>query len=295
VAAPSLGLGALLILEDELAWAQVFADSGSIASGAHTLLTSLLARREGFDYWLGRAWSVLPAELKRRPEGHALAQVAAARGARVDEATPVAAAETVAHVLPLSPLPLKLHGLQLDINVKPSDATHAIEVPETQRRVISLVTGSRAIEVVVGPNETKSVHVSPGTVVIRTLAGAEYELDVSAGPGAAVFEVELLPAGTGASVMIGYRDGHEARRILVDCGDRRTGRQLVERLRRDNADGPVELLVLTHINDGHIGGAITLLESMEEERVAMAGSGRIRVRDVWFNRPEPPRSKSAMR
>ncbi|MGH9370894.1 MAG: hypothetical protein ACRD15_05130 [Vicinamibacterales bacterium] len=274
----------LLILEDELAWAEVFGDSGSIASGAQTLLTSLLARREGLDYWLGRAWNVLPADLKRRPEGHALSQVAAARGARVDEATPVAAAETVAHVLPLTPLPLKLHGLQLDINVKPSDATHTIEVPQMQRRVVSVLTGSRTIEVVVGPNETKSVHLNPGTVVIRTLAGAEYELEVSAGIAAAVFEVELLPAGPGASVMIAYGEGREARRILVDCGDRRTGRQLVERLRRDNTAGPVELLVLTHIDDGHIGGAITLLESIEEQRVRMDGPGRIR--DIWFNRPE---------
>src|ERR1043165_3994291 len=175
-----LDLPPLLVLEDALAWAEVFDESGSIASGAQTLLTSLLARREGLDYWLGRTWNVLPADLKRRPEGQALSQVAAARGARVEEATPVAAAEMVAHVLPLTPLPLKLHGLQLGINVKPSDATHAIEVPLMQRRVVSVLTGNRAIEVVVGPNETKSVEVDAGTVVLRTLAGGEYELEVSA-------------------------------------------------------------------------------------------------------------------
>src|SRR5688572_18950249 len=109
----------LLILEDQLAWAEVFDDGQSIASGAQTLLTSLLARREGLDYWLGRAWNVLPVDLKRRPEGHALSQVAAARGARVDDVASVAAVQTIAHVLPLVPLPLKLRGLQLDINVKP--------------------------------------------------------------------------------------------------------------------------------------------------------------------------------
>ena len=268
----------LLILEDELAWAEVFGDSGSLASGAQTLLTSLLARREGLDYWLGRAWNVLPAELKQRPEGQALSQVAAARGARVEGATPVAAAQSVAHVLPLTPLPLKLHGLQLDVNVKPADATHAIEVPQTQRRVVSVITGSRTIEVVVAPNETKSVHVDSGTVVLRTLAGAEYELEVSAGTASAVFEVELLPAGSGLSVMINYGDGHDAHRILVDCGDRRTGRALVERFRVDSA-GPIELelLVLTHIDDPHIGGAITLLEHLDVLST---------VRDVWFNRPE---------
>jgi beta-lactamase superfamily II metal-dependent hydrolase len=200
--------------------------------------------------------------------------------------TPVAAAQTVAHVLPLTTLPLKLHGLQLDINVKPADATHAIEVPQMQRRVVSVLTGSRIIEVVVGPYETKSVQVDSGTVVLRTLAGAEYELEASAASAGAAFEVELLPAGTGMSVMISYRDGRDARRILVDCGDRRTGRTLVERLRRADSAGPIELLVLTHIDDAHIGGAITLLEHLEEQqahRRDVPGT----VREVWFNRPEP--------
>jgi hypothetical protein len=277
-------LSPLLVLEEELAWAEVFGDSGSIASGAQMLLTSLLARRDGLDYWLGRTWNVLPADLKRRPEGQALSQVAAARGARVEAATSVVAAETVAHVLPLTPLPLRLHGLQLDINVKPSDATHAIEVPQMQRRVVSVLTGSRSIEVVVGPNETKSVHLDSGRVVLRTLAGAEYDLDVSAGSARAVFEVELLPAGPNTSVMISYGDGNDPHRILVDCGDRRTGRQLVERLRRDDTAGPIELLVLTHIDDGHIGGAIPLLESLEDLTLRMDGPGGIRT--VWFNRPE---------
>jgi beta-lactamase superfamily II metal-dependent hydrolase len=175
--------------------------------------------------------------------------------------------------------------LQLDINVKPSDATHAIEVPQTQRRIVSVLTGSRATEVVVGPNETKSVQVTSGTVVLRTLAGAEYELEVSAGTAAAVFEVELLPAGSGTSVMISYGSGSDAHRILVDCGDRRTGRTLVERLRRDDPAGPVELLVLTHVDDGHIGGAITLLENIEQQQVA-GGDGSVRIREVWLNRPE---------
>jgi len=284
-------LPALLILEDELAWAEVFGDRGSIAAGAQTLLTSLLARRDGLDYWLGRAWNSLPAEFKRRPEGQALSQVAAARGARADEGQPVSAAQSVAHVLPLTPLPLKVHGLQLDINVKPSDATHAIDVPQTQRRALSVVTGTRTIEVVVGVNETRSVTVTPGTVVLRTLAGAEYEIEVSAvttGTSSStigtVFEVELLPAGPGTSVMIGYRDGHDARRILVDCGDQRTGRTLLERLRRSDSADSIDLLILTHSDDANIGGALTLLRSMEQEQTDQRPVS-IRIREVWFNRP----------
>ena len=78
-------LSPLLILEDELAWAEVFQDDASIRDGAETLLGSLLARRDGLDYWLGRAWNVLPASLKQLPEGRQLAQAAAAKGARIDQ------------------------------------------------------------------------------------------------------------------------------------------------------------------------------------------------------------------
>ena len=279
-------LSPLLVLEDELAWAEIFGETASIASGARTLLTSLLARRDGLDYWLGRTWNGLPADLKRAPEGAALGQVAAARGAHVDDAAPVAAAQAVAHVLPLVPLPLRLHGLQLDINVKPSDATHAIEVPQMQRRVVSVLTGNRTIEVVVGAHETKSVHVNPGTVVIRTLTGSEYELEVSAGVAAATFEVELLPAGPGSCVMIRYGDAPGDHRILVDCGGPRTGRLLVERLRRDDNPGPIELLVLTHIDDSHIGGAVTLLKSAAEQLMDNRPHVLAGLRDVWFNTPE---------
>jgi hypothetical protein len=278
----------LLILEDELAWAEVFGDDGLIASGAQTLLTSLLARREGLDYWLGRTWNVLPADLKRRPEGQALSQAAAARGALVEQATDVAATQAVAHLMPLTPLPLKLHGLQLDINVTPLEATHSIDVPQMQRRAVSVHTGDRTIEVAVGPTETKSLHVEAGTVVLRTLSGAEYELEVSADTAGALFELEMLPTGPGTSVMIYYGDRHDTHRILVDCGDRRTASTLVKHLRRDDSASPIELLILTHIDDAHIGGALTLLKNIDteqEDRKETAG----RVREVWFNTPESDR------
>ena len=44
------------------------------------------------------------------------------------------------------------------------------------------------------------------------------------------------------------------RRIIVDCG-KRTGRLLVERMELD-PDPVIDLLVLTNITDGRIGGAI---------------------------------------
>ena len=190
------GLSPLLILEDELAWAEVFDDETSIREGAQTLLGSLLARRDGLDYWLGRAWGVLPAGLKQLPAGRQLAQVAAAKGARVDE--PAATATevgSVAHVLPLAPLPIRLDGLRLEVNVRPSEATHVIDVPQTRPRALSVTTSAGIEELVFGVAETKTVHVSPGIVILRTVTGAEYEIQASqaAGPG---FEIELLRRDT---------------------------------------------------------------------------------------------------
>ena len=270
-------LSPLLILEDELAWAEVFQDDASIRVGAETLLGLLLARRDGLDYWLGRAWNVLPASMKQLPEGRQLAQVAAAKGARIDHdpGAPPALA-SVAHVLPLVPVPLKLHGLRLEVNARPSDATHVIDVPQTQPQALSVTSAARTEELLFDVSETKVVHVAPGTVVIRTVTGAEYELEASAsaGPGVAM-DIELLPAGHSTSVLIEYVDGSVQRRILVDCGDRRTGRLLVERLQQSpDGDTAIDLLVLTHIDDGRIGGAIPLLESD-----VVYG----RLRDVWFN------------
>ena len=268
-------LSPLLILEDELAWAEVFQDDTSIREGAKTLLTSLLARRDGLDYWLGRAWNALPAGLKLLPEGRQLAQVAAAKGARVDQ-DPGAAPElaSVAHVLPLVPVPLKLHGLQLEVNARPSEATHVIDVPQTQPRAVSVSSGARTEDLLFDASEAKAVHVAPGTVVIRTVTGAEYKLEASADPGVAM-DIELLPAGHSTSVLIEYADGPVQRRIIVDCGDIRTGRLLVDRLRQSlEPDNVIDLLVLTHIDDGRIGGAIPLLESK-------FANGRLR--DVWFN------------
>lgn len=139
---------------------------------------------------------------------------------------------------------------------------------------MSITSGTGSEQVIFGVSETKTVHVTPGTVVIRTVAGDEYELEASA--VAATIQLDLLPAGHATSVLIGYPGSGHSHWILVDCGDKKTGRRVIERLSAIPADEPIELLVLTHIDDGHIGGAKQLLES-----TALAP----RIGDVWFNTP----------
>jgi hypothetical protein len=269
-------LSPLLVLEDELAWAEIFNDNAAITGGAQDLLNALLARRDGLDNWLGRAWVGLPQLLKESPQGRELAQVAAAKGAPVNAEKGKSAGAQVAHMLPLVTLPVKLHGLQLDVNVAPEHATHVLEVPRTQPRALAVTSAGTTQQVVFGVDELRQVHVSPGVVVMRTLVGDEYELEAEAASASALLEIEMLPAGRGMSLIIRYGDTSQIRRIIVDCGSRPTGKLLADRLApREDAPGePVELLVLTHGDDDRIGGALEVLKNQ-----ALAS----RIGEVWFN------------
>lgn len=84
--------------------------------------------------------------------------------------------------------------------------------------------------------------------------------------------VELLPAGYGDAVLVTYGSAATPHRLLVDGGQARTFPALAARLRSFN--GPVDLLVVTHVDTDHIGGAVRLLESG-----ALAG----RLGGIWFN------------
>jgi hypothetical protein len=269
-------LSPLLILEDQLAWAEILNDNAAITGGAQDLLNALLARRDGLDNWLGRAWVGLPQLLKESPEGRELAQVAAAKGAPVGAEEGKSAGAQVAHMLPLVGLPVKLHGLQLDLNVAPEDATHVLEVPRTQPRALAVASAGTTQQVVFGVDELRQVHVSPGVIVMRTLAGDEYELEAEAASASALLEIEMLPAGRGMSLIIRYGDASQVRSIIVDCGSRPTGKLLLDRfaLREDGPYERVELLVLTHGDDDRIGGAIEVLKDRMFAR---------RIGEVWFN------------
>ena len=63
--------------------------------------------------------------------------------------------------------------------------------------------------------------------------------------------------------------------LLVDCGPRGTSAQLLKQIASlPPTDRDVELFILSHIDDDHIGGAIPFMES---------DRGGLRVNDVWFN------------
>jgi Metallo-beta-lactamase superfamily len=93
---------------------------------------------------------------------------------------------------------------------------------------------------------------------------------------AAMMEIHMLPAQYGDCLWIEYgTDPRAMSRILIDCGTPRTSGPLLAKIERLPAsERAVELFVLTHIDDDHIGGAIPFME---------AEMGGLDIREVWFN------------
>lgn len=91
-----------------------------------------------------------------------------------------------------------------------------------------------------------------------------------------MFRLEMLPAEYGDCLWIEYGDKNKPYRILVDGGTEPSFDALQKRIKAlDVNDRKFELLVITHIDDDHIGGILKLIDSMDVLKV--------RFEDVWFN------------
>lgn len=86
-----------------------------------------------------------------------------------------------------------------------------------------------------------------------------------------VFQVEMLPVRHGDSLLVTYGPVDDVAQILIDGGPNDCYATLAGRLKRVSH---LELMVVTHIDNDHIGGIIRLL--MDEEL-------RISYNDLWFN------------
>jgi hypothetical protein len=90
-----------------------------------------------------------------------------------------------------------------------------------------------------------------------------------------MFSVEMLPAQHGDCILIEYGSAATPHRILVDTGTVGTFAALERRIGAMRNLGEIELLVLTHVDDDHLGGALTLLRQLDRLGV--------RFKDIWFN------------
>jgi beta-lactamase superfamily II metal-dependent hydrolase len=85
------------------------------------------------------------------------------------------------------------------------------------------------------------------------------------------FVLHVLPAGIGDALVLDYGTDDATSRILIDGGVTKTAPGLAEFL------GPapaLELLVVTHVDNDHIQGALSMLEKRLVDPI---------VGDVWFN------------
>jgi len=90
-----------------------------------------------------------------------------------------------------------------------------------------------------------------------------------------LFRVEMLPARQGDCLWIEWGDTRHPYRALIDAGTPGTYTQIRKRLRAlPAAARAFELLIVTHIDNDHIGGALKLLGEAE---------GGVSFGDVWFN------------
>ena len=117
----------------------------------------------------------------------------------------------------------------------------------------------------------------PETMRADLSGGAPVRRRRARGPRSATFlDVHMLPAQHGDCLWIEYGEERGPKsRVLVDCGTRATNRHLMARIDAlPEAERKLELFVMTHIDDDHIGGAIPFLEGH---------LGGVHVDDVWFN------------
>jgi glyoxylase-like metal-dependent hydrolase (beta-lactamase superfamily II) len=80
--------------------------------------------------------------------------------------------------------------------------------------------------------------------------------------------IELLPAGYGDAILVAYGDGATPQHhILIDAGQAKTAPSVLDRLATLRAAGGViDLFVVTHIDNDHIGGALKLLKILPPPR-----------------------------
>jgi beta-lactamase superfamily II metal-dependent hydrolase len=84
------------------------------------------------------------------------------------------------------------------------------------------------------------------------------------------FRLHVLPAGNGDALVVDYGQAGRVHRVLIDGGVPSAG-PVVKAFLGGNAN--LELLVVTHIDNDHVGGILTLL----------SGSKPPTPEEVWFN------------
>src|SRR5689334_19196021 len=84
--------------------------------------------------------------------------------------------------------------------------------------------------------------------------------------------IEMLPGGHGDALVVEYGTSADTHRILIDGGTARSWDAVRERLKA-RPDQTYEAMVITHVDEDHIGGSLQILADPDL---------RHRIRDIWF-------------
>jgi hypothetical protein len=85
--------------------------------------------------------------------------------------------------------------------------------------------------------------------------------------------IEMLPGGHGDALVVEYGSGTDVHRVLVDAGTIHAYDAVRSRL-LEMPDERYEAVVVTHVDEDHIGGTVPLLDDPDL---------RHRIDQVWFN------------
>lgn len=87
--------------------------------------------------------------------------------------------------------------------------------------------------------------------------------------------IKVLPAFNGDCILISFFDGEgKKRNILVDGGPPATYRRILKSIYNE-IENDIDLLIITHIDDDHIGGIIKLFEDTTADKS--------KIKKIWFN------------
>jgi hypothetical protein len=85
--------------------------------------------------------------------------------------------------------------------------------------------------------------------------------------------IEMLPGGHGDALLVEWGNVNYPKRMLVDVGTVHSYTDVRTRL-LETGDSRYETFVITHVDEDHIGGAVSLLDDRDL---------RHRVKHIWFN------------
>jgi beta-lactamase superfamily II metal-dependent hydrolase len=92
-----------------------------------------------------------------------------------------------------------------------------------------------------------------------------------------IFRINVLPAFYGDSIIISFGDENDIKNILIDGGTGNTYDKVLKKeiLNIKSKGQVIDLLIITHIDDDHIGGIINLFQDGDFDNTL--------IKKVWFN------------